>query len=259
VDTIAYVSAALIWIPLAIWVFAFVNWLIMGEIDLLTGILGIFAAVVIGTLAFKPPRPEFSPIAFLAVTAAVCAYPYIRNAIDSRELRSMDIELLAKAYDALGMRPNNPLAQYNIARRLYALGYPGHALKIAEAAIAHMPEQHFLEEHRVLKLWQATVTSPDHFRSVPCGECDALNPPGRTHCPRCGAPFLLDRVRGNVGGGTLGRKLLAGWIGLSVILAGIPLATNLAPGPQIVVIISLFGAAAVVLYLAFREDAGANA
>lgn len=241
-----------VWVPIAIWFVSLIHWMIMGEIEFISGVTGIWALIGLGYLTIKPPRPELAYLSFAVVLISLIVYPFIRSALDRRELRSIDISSVEKAYDSLASRPNNPLAKFKLARLLYGMGMPGHAVVIAEAALAYLPEQHFLEEHKLLKRWKLLVTKPDLFRPIPCVECSALNAPGLIHCESCGAPFLLDRLRGKFLPNALGRKLIAVWVAMVFGVVGIPAASTLPPLIAMAVIILLLAMVGVTLVLAFR-------
>ncbi len=226
----------------------------MGEIDLISGVFGIWAVIGLGYITFKPPRPELSPLAFGLVVVSLISYPFIRSAMERRELRSIDVESVQKAYESLSLRPNNPLAKFKLARLIYGMGFPGHAVTIAEDALAYLPEHMFLEEHKLLKRWKPLVTKPDSYRPIPCVECGTPNAPGLIHCQSCGAPFLLDRLKGKFLPSALGRRLVAAWVAMVFGLLGIPAATTLAPMLGLAVISVLIGAVVVTLFLAFRPD-----
>jgi hypothetical protein len=246
-----------IWIPLAVWILSLVGWMVTADIDILTGVLGIWIAIGLGYVAMKPPVPALSPLSFIAVLITLVMYPWARSALNRRELKSIDVEALEKAYEQLAMKPDNTLARFKVAKHAYILGMPGHALKIAEEALAYIPERHFQDEHRLLKRWRAQVQQPEFFRAIQCVECNAMNPPGRIHCTQCGAPFLLDRARGKVLGKGQGRKIVAAWFAMVAVLAGIPAATALPPMLTIVTIVALLVAACCVVFLAFRDSVAA--
>jgi hypothetical protein len=256
---LVFITGCLIWIPIAIWVLSLVQWMITGDIDVVSGIVGIGIAIGLGFISLDASTKSYAPLTFVAVLATIFMYPFVRSSLTRKELKSIDVEALERAYQALGLKPNNPVSKFAIARRVYALGMPGHAVKIAESALAYLPETHFLDEHRTLRNWKASVTNPAYFTPIACVECHTPNPPGNIHCAACGAPFLLDRARGKFVSGPLGRRLLAAWIGMVAVLAGIPATSLLPPIGQIAAILLLLAVAGVVLYLAFRTDSQTGA
>ncbi|HEY0868345.1 MAG TPA: zinc ribbon domain-containing protein [Fimbriimonas sp.] len=252
------VFGCLIWLPLMFWVLSLVQWMIMGEIDAATGVFAVLAGIGLGILAIAPPSPILAPISFLIVVVTMLLYPFLRHAMNRKELRSVDVDAMARVYESLGQRPTNPSARIRLAQYAWTLGMPGHALTIAEESLKQMPVQHFREEHRMVGQWKKHPLGPERYQPISCEKCNFYNPPGEVYCGRCGAPFLLLHVRRGVGPGPMGRRMVAAWIAMVAVLAGIPASTSLAPLWTMGAIVSLLAAAAVVLWLAFRpalEDA----
>jgi hypothetical protein len=219
----SFFLGCLVWIPLAIWIISLVRWMIGGEMDVLFGFIGIGVALILGTLAIRPPAPQYSIVTFAAVAGTVVMFPFLRRALNQRSLRSIDMEDLVRAHEMLRLRPDNVSAKFKIARLLYEMGYPGHALRIAENCIATMPQAFFLEEHRVVARWRVTPTHPSAFNPLPCIECGHPNQPGNVNCAACGSPFLLDRLRGKLLPSNLAKKLMMAWAIMVMTLVSLPL------------------------------------
>lgn len=251
-NLLVLVMGCAIWVPLAVWVVSLVHWMISGEVDFLSGMAGICIAIYLGYIAIKPPIPALSPLSFTAVVLTVMFYPAVRNSLERRELKAIDIEELAKAYRGLGQRPLDPMMKFKVAKQCYIMGMPGHAVAIAESVIGSMPERYFREEHRILNRWRKTPIAQDQFRAIQCVDCGTMNPPGNLHCSQCGAPFLLDRARGKILGKGQGKKLIAAWFAMVACLAGIPSATALPPALSAPLILFLLGASIALVVLAFR-------
>ncbi len=256
INNSAAIVGCLAWIPLAVWIMACVHWSIGGDIDVITGVLGIFMAVGLGYEAINPPVPQMAPLTVIAVLVTVFMFPFVRNAMDKRELRGIDIEALEKAYQSLGLRPDNIIAQFKIAKILFDLGVCGHALRIAESLAPQMPQRFFTEELRTLKKWQLLQIDARFFSAISCSECHAPNDPGNIFCRSCGAPFLLEFAKGRVVGNRLGKKLITTWISLVAMLIGIPLARLLPTALSIVAVLTMMVCAIGLVFLAFRDTTG---
>ncbi len=254
-EPISFLFGCLIWIPLAIWIISLVRWMVSGDVDMILGFLGIGMAILLGYIAINPPAPLVSILAFVAVLGTVVMFPFVRIAMDKRSLKAMDVEDLERAYYALKLRPDNVAARFKIARLLYDMGYPGHALRIAESCIATMPQAFFFEEHRLIMRWRTTPTSPRAFDPLPCLDCNHANPPGDVNCASCGAPFLLDRAKGKVMPGSLGKRLMAAWIVMVAVLAGLPLIASFGGLFAVLGIFCLLVLSVTVLMVAFRTPA----
>jgi len=259
-ERLANNSAAFIgclaWIPLSIWILACVNWAITGDIDPATGVVGVFMAVGLGYEAINPPVPQLAPLTVIAVLATVVMFPFVRAAMDKKQLRGIDIDALDRAYQSLAVRPDNVVAKFKIAKVLFDLGMCGHALRIGESLVPTMPQRFFLEELRTVRKWQMMQIEARFFNPITCAECQTSNPPGLLFCQKCGSAFLLDFAKGRIVGKRLGKKLVATWIVLIAFLVGIPAAKALPPGPCIAVVFTMITIAVSMVYFAFRDTTG---
>lgn len=123
------------WVPVSIWVISLLNWWIAGDVDAVTGIGGIGVAIMLGVMTFKPPAPGLAPVMFGTVVVTVLFYPVVRAAMAHRELKAIDIEGVEAGYAILGQRPRDPLGRLKIAKHIYKLGYPGHAIAIMDSIL----------------------------------------------------------------------------------------------------------------------------
>lgn len=248
------------WLPLCIWIIALVNWMIIGEIDVLFGLAGIGAGLLLGFLAIIPPAPIYSYVALIIISGTVMTFPLARSALNRRQLKAVDLETLERAYHALTLRPDNTAAKFKIARLVYDMGYPGHAIRIAEGCMANAPQSFFMEEHRLLAHWRRLQLTSKAFEPLPCVECHLPNQPGNIKCAACGAPFLLQRAQGKILPGSMGKRLLIAWIVMVGALAGSILMLQLDNPVRLAGIFGLVMLALIVLILSFRPDnKGANA
>jgi hypothetical protein len=234
------------------WVLSLVQWMVGGDIDGLTGVVAICAGFGLGMLAMFPPLPILSPISFVVLVGTMILYPFVRSALDRRELRSVDVETLERTYETLGQRPLNPSARFRLATCLWTLGLPENAIAIAEESLKNMPVQHFRDEHRQLASWKTRPASGNRPQPLECPQCGRVNPASEIYCQGCGAPFLLLRVRRRFVPGNMGRRLIAAWVAMVAVLVGIPASTALPPMLTVLTILVLLAAIVVVIWLAFR-------
>jgi len=240
------------WLIIAAWIVSLLHWMVMTEVDVLTGVFGIGLCLGLGYSIIQPPVPMLRPLSAAAIFLSGVMFPIIRAAFHRRELRDADVEGVLKGYEGLVFRPNNPTAQIRLAKHLYRLGVRGHAMALAEVALQNLPVQYFRDDHRMVEQWRTRPPRPEEFAPIPCAECQHPCPAGTAHCAACGSRFLLDRVRGRVLSSALGRRLLGAWISMVVALGGIPLATRLSGTLAVVVVVALVVAAVGALVLAFR-------
>ncbi|CAN5505074.1 hypothetical protein BH11ARM1_BH11ARM1_16680 [soil metagenome] len=245
-----------VWIPLAIWIISLVNWMIVGDIDAVFGIAGVFVAVGLGYVSIDPPTPTFAYYSFPAAMSTVILFPIFRHSLNQRGLRQVDVEDLERAHEALRQRGDNMVAKFQIAKILYELGYPGHALRIAETCLSSTSPSFFPEEVRMVKRWRWAQLKPSAFEPVRCSECGTSNEPGNVLCKQCHSAFLLNRVKGRLLPSTMGRKLLGAWVVMVAVITGIPWLASVGGPSAIVGIFALMILALGVLAFAFLPRSG---
>lgn len=245
-----------VWIPLLLWISALVQWMIGNEIEIVSGVLGIAAGIALGMITLSPPIPAAQPLAYLAVWGTLALFPFVRAGMNQRELKAVDLHALEKAYTVLGQRPRETFARFRLAQAAWALGMTGHAIRIAEGCLPEMDPKVFREEHMILRRWHREAPPAEMFVDYACLDCGGACPAGKTHCPTCGAPFLLDRQRGKGLRKGTGRKLVAAWVAGACALAGIPWALTLSPASAIGAIVAILGIAFLVVFLAFIRPQG---
>lgn len=241
------------WIVVSAWVLTIIHRMIMGDIDVLTGVIALFTVVGLGTMSIHAPQPFLQPLSFVLLYASGILLPIFRGIYLRREAKSVDVEGVEKAYEGFVLRPNNPSAQMRLARHLYNLGVRGHALVLAESAVQQLPRQYFPDEYRLLDQWRQHPPPQSDYDPIPCADCGTRNPAGMIHCSRCGARYLLDRVKGKAVPKTLARRLFAAWIVMLLSLVGIPYAATVGGLGAVAVIAVLLLASFGALFMAFRS------
>lgn len=242
----------LAWIPLAIWVISFVGWMINGDVDGLTGFLGILGTVALGAVITKPPAQNLAPVGFLAIVTISVMFPFVRRAINRHQLRLVDVDAIERAYEVMKVRPNNPGSRMRIARHLHNLGFPSIAIPIMDSALKDVPVQFFRDEFMLLQMWRSGGAVP--AASLECPICGMRNDPGLSViCTRCQAPYLLDRLRGRIMSASLGRRLLGIWMLLVSITVGISSTPALSVPWNIIVGILCLGAIGFGILLIVKE------
>lgn len=253
-----YLFAGVIaWMIVAAWVLTLVQRMITDDVDLISGTIGISLALGLGYMSISPPKPFLQPLSIGILFLSGIMIPILRAAYHKRELRDAEVEGIEKAYEGFVLRPNNPAAQIRMARHLYNLGVRGHAMKLADDALPQLPRQYFPDEHRMMEAWRHHPLAKSEFDPIACVECGTMNPAGMIHCSKCGARYLLHRVQGRVMSKSTGRRVLAGWIVLVLLIVGIPLAAELRePASWIVtIVVALVGTAIVAIAFRPAKDA----
>lgn len=252
----AALAGCFAWFVVSIYVVAFVQWMIVGEIDVITGILGVGIFMGMGITMMSPPYPELRILSTFGIYSSAVMFPILRWSFKRRDKKALEVEAVRQAYEGFIFRPDNASAKIKLAKHLWGFGLRGHAYVLAEHAMPDLPRQYFPDEHRMFAQWQAHPPSPREFEPLNCIECATPNPPGTVHCLGCGARYLLHRVQGRVLSKGLGRKLLGAWIVMMIAIGGMPLASRLPGTKAVVAVVALMVAAVGALVLAFRPSQG---
>lgn len=249
----AFFSGCFVWVFLAIWIYSLIVWAVQGDVDFPICLVGISVALALGYLTMNPPRPEFAPWIALATAAPVVCYPFLSAGMQKRALVQIDIEDVARAYDALGHRPTNPALKFRLAKALYNRGMVNAAVAIGQSCLKELPQRHYLDEYRMLAGWRthADKNPPATFACLQCGK---PNEPGIVFCQGCGGRLFLPHAEGKwVGRATLQRVMVV-WFGLMLLAFGIPAATMaLQPLAALLVILLMLGLAAYGGVAVFRH------
>lgn len=252
----ALLCAALAGIPLTIWILSMVQWIISGELDGLTGFVGIASAAVIAGTIFKPPIPVLSPLLCVVSYLTVLAYPSMKNLFNHAQLVQIELDILHNAYSGLQEKPDNVGLRLKVARLIYGRGLVGPAIVLAESTLKNLPVGPFDAEQKMLNDWKQQIGNVSTFRSLPCLECGFTNSAGEISCKKCGAPFLLHYAQGKWIGPDLGRRVISGWGALLLTIVGTPFAYSYLNGWQLITAfaaISMLAALLLVRALAPRK------
>lgn len=245
--------ACVAWIAIAVWIVSLIGWMIQGDVDGLFGFAGVCVALVLGYFSFMPPTEALRPFTAIAVVGTVIVFPFLRQALNQRALLAIDIEAMENTYEMLRAKPENHLQRFKLARLMYERGHIESALAIGAEALKGMPEKLFTDEHRMVGRWLRQNPHVNPAATVPCIDCGHPNPASALTCERCGQPHLLDLARGRWVGRQFAKRLIAGWIAGILALAGIPLASQLAPAAAVTIILLIMAGAGFVIWMAFRE------
>ncbi|MGE0002517.1 MAG: hypothetical protein AB7F50_06165 [Fimbriimonadaceae bacterium] len=216
-----FVSGCLIWIPIAVWVVAIIHMWVGGDIEAPFAVAAIFVGLAIIALTVRPPVDWLSPVLFAGTIVTMVLFVPIRRLAMEHELKEMDGDRLERALDACIARPDNAASKLAAAEILFKHGQVAHAAALAESALAGANPAHFRTELTALAKWKAIVAKTGS-EVDPCIRCGVKTLPGTLDCARCGAPVMLDSIRGRVVKGELMHKLVAAWAIGTLVVVGVP-------------------------------------
>lgn len=215
-------------LTVAVWIVVLLRWTIDGDLNPLVAALGVAVALGAATLVIWAPYPWVSAVVFVSIVATIVFFPFALEQVSQREMRLLDTREFEKAHQAFAANPANVAAHLAIARHLANYGMLGHAIVIADNAIASLPDQIdpvqnrsvrdlFEKEIRMLKEWKTRATA-ESFKPAPCVRCKQMNPPGTISCLGCGGPFLLDLARDfDIKSKFIGRLVLS-WAIVAIVI-----------------------------------------
>lgn len=242
---------ALVWIPVTVWTISMIQWMIMGEVDPVFGLVAILGGLGLALVTLHPPEPYISYVGFGSVVGMVLFFPSIRSNLTKRALAKIDLEQLERLHEQVRMRPENKGAKFKIAEMMYRKGYVGQGYAMAESLISDMNADMYPEEHRQFKQWKQSMEGKIYSRPLACPSCGTYNPPGGYRCVRCGAEYLLKVAKGNWMGGHWGVRLLGAWVVVVLGIVGIPTITSLKL-PREVTIVAILGLMVTGVYVMLR-------
>lgn len=206
-------------IPVVGWGVTLVLGMVTGDVDVIVGVAGTLSVLAIGGAAMTPSFYEYTPYLAVLAYASFLIVPLCRRFFDQKELRSLHVEKIEKAYLTLGMKPDNPALKFSLATMLYGEGMVDAAIAIAASVMDRLPQRLFPEENRHFRAWQAMAVKDIAPAIFTCSKCGFGNKPGDVFCQKCSAPFFLHVIQDPGKAGDINAKFISIW--LTLIIAGI--------------------------------------
>jgi len=240
--------------PAGIWVLFLIQWMVMGEVDGLTGLLGIFAATLLAVGALVMPLEEVKWGCLFLLYATIAVFVPMQEAVRKRGLARIDFEQMESCYDRLRERPQDSYAVFKLAELLIDRGFPSLGLGLMLARLeGEQPSLYEPEFRRVRVLQSQGIRAA--AGELTCPQCRNQGHRRTAICARCGAPLYLLLARAPVvsamGGGRTVRFVMLG----IVAALGIPLIAMLEVPPAIraVLAVALMSLGAIAVIKALRE------
>lgn len=228
---------ALIIIPVCIWTLIIVRDMISGDMDVLFGIAGATSALVLGVVCWSPAFYDWTPVCVFLAYLSFLVVPACRYFFNQQELKDLEVEKIEKAYQTIGLRPENPVLKFRLAEMLVARGLIDGGVSISSAVLDRMPQRSYPEEHRHAAIWKGIATQPLPS-SYACPQCGHRNNPKDVFCQSCGAPYYLLMVKGNTVSINLNNRFMGIWLCLILGGIGVPATLSIA-NPLITIPVSI--------------------
>ena len=94
-------AGCMVWVPVGIMVLMLIQAMVMGEVEVAAGFVGLFAALGLGVLGMKPPHPSLSPLIFAVATGTLFMLPVLRAAWNKNELAKIRLCFRSRTMSAL--------------------------------------------------------------------------------------------------------------------------------------------------------------
>ncbi len=225
--------------------------MIDGELPFLPGIAAIFLCVGALGLAVKAPNQIISGVVLVVAVTLMAFLPFAAEHLERVELRAIHVGRMAKAYAAVGARPDNYAANFELAQLLYAAGFQGQAIALSSSTLEGLSSQKdevrnrsmrdiFYKEDILLKRWNAQAASRKGYACPSCGKANEI---GTLFCAGCSRPYLLDIVSGEDLKPRVWGKLV---LGFGILVLALPGAVALALSFEGALRIGMFVGAFVV-------------
>jgi hypothetical protein len=236
----AFAVGCVVWIPVAIWVYSMISWMVLGEIDVIFGTAAVGLALVLGFLTSSPTDPRMAPLFFVAIISMICVWPFLLAGANARIEWISRIDEVERAYERLDSNAKDPGALFKLANALRKFGLEGAAIRMGEQSVAKLDKKYFGQYIEEVEKWKSSIADPDPFRPTQCPACKMKNGPGIPYCPRCGEKQYLAIANQFWRPQSFAGRIIGAWIaGLSAAIL-IPLVAG-APWPQPLKIMAISG------------------
>ncbi|HRJ27169.1 MAG TPA: hypothetical protein PLO61_06635 [Fimbriimonadaceae bacterium] len=224
-------STILTWILVVVWIVALVGWMVMGEVDVLSGLGGSCLAVALGFFSMNPPQIWVSGAIAMAMTVITLSVPAASRALNQFQLDQIEIEQAEKAYHSMLKAPQSVGMGLKLSQFLYQRGLVHHAAELLRSLLQGANPKVFADEFRQLRLYEGTAENSKAPLELRCLKCQHANPTSAMKCQNCGAAYLGPYIRRGWGMRWDLRKAIAVVLLLIMLGVTIPLsATSLPPG-----------------------------
>lgn len=228
-----FILAFLVWVPVGIWIYVAVSWMVMSDIDTGVGIIAIGAGLGLGIGTSFAPDRSLAWIPFTVAVLTVCLFPIVNESFRRYMLFKIDIEQIEEIYGRLRTNRDDVYGMIRMSEVLYGMGMHHPAIALLEGALKDRPKDMFPSETRTLDGWKRGLGQIPLRRESVCLGCGAGNAPAQFFCRRCGADFLLDMARRRWVGFSSWSLLFSVWGLLAIGVAAAPFLASSQVTPEI--------------------------
>lgn len=227
------VLAFLVWVPVGIWIYAVISWMVMADMDTGTGIIALGAAIGLGISTSFAPDRSIAWIPFTVAVLTVALFPLVNESYRKYMLFKIDIEQIEDIYSRLRVNRDDVYGMIRLSEVLYGMGMQHQAITLLESALRERPKDLFPSETRTLDGWQRNLGKIPLRRETACLACGTGNSPAQFFCRKCGAEFLLEMARRRWVGFSSWALLFSVWGLLAIAVAAAPFLGSSQVTPEI--------------------------
>jgi hypothetical protein len=231
--TLDQIFAIAVWIPVGVWIFMVIGWMIMAEIDGWVGLVMIGLALGLALTGSFMPIKGLAWLPLVMSTLTILAWSGLQESWRRYQLFVIDVERVEDIYEQMGGRGSDIYGMARMSEVLYARGMVHPAIALLDGALKGQPKDLFAAELKTLAGWKHDLGSTPLRTMIPCPSCSRTNPGGSCFCLGCGRPFLLDLLRRRWVGFSAWGLLFAVWGLLAVAVVATPWLTRPTVAPEI--------------------------
>ena len=254
-----FVLTFLVWVPVGIWIYTVLSWMIMNDIDTGPGILGIGAALGLGMATSFAPNRDIIWLPFTLSVLTILIYPLVNDSWRKYQLHLIEVDQIDSVYERLRFNRGDVYGRIRLSEKLYEQGIRHPAIALLDGALKGQPKDLFQNELNHLANWKRDLNGIPVRTEALCFRCGHLNKLGDCFCTQCGAEFLLDLVRRRWVGFTGWGILFTVWglLGLAVGTAPFLLSDQVTPTVRIGIGIGAISLAIISLIVVAMRGVGA--
>ncbi len=80
------ILAFAVWVPVGVWIYTVIGWLVMGDVETSTGLLGLGVGVSLGLAGSFAPDRSYAWLPFSIALVTVILYPIVNESWRRHEL-----------------------------------------------------------------------------------------------------------------------------------------------------------------------------
>lgn len=226
------ILALLVWLPVGVWVYTVIGWLVMDEVEPPIGWAALVVGIGLGLATSLAPSRELCWVPFSVAVITVVLAPGVMEAWRRYEMFRIDVEKADGIYERLRVNRGDVYAMTKLSEVLYERGVIHPAIALLDGALKGQPQELFQNEMKILGRWRRDLGSLPLRTEVACPRCGTINGAG-VFCQRCGGEFLLDLMRRrSVGFGGWG-FVMGVWLVLAGLVAAGPFLLTDTVGPEV--------------------------